>query len=167
MSADLPNHPDIQFHLIVAAGPKPDEEGLIERSHGALRLRSFANRMRIKGWRAAPRSIGGLTGHELVESISEDNNITVHSFWWEVNGTAHDVAHPHVVLKMMTGSGAQGSVPPSVSEGTAIALWDRVVPTFRLLAKEPHLSAGPRSGAVTGAPRPKMQIGAQPGPVAQ
>jgi len=167
MSADMPNHPDVQFLLIVAAGLKPDEEGLIERSHGALRLRPFADRMRIRGLRAAPRNIGGLTGDELVESISEGDNITVQSFWWEVNGTRHDVANPHVALKMITGSGPHGPVPPSVSEGTAVALWDRVVPTFRLLAKEPHLSAGSRRGAVTRASRSDMRARARLVPAAQ
>ena len=143
MFARLPKHPDIGMSLIVAAGLKPDEQGLLERSAAAKSLWPLADRKRIKERRAAPKNIHGLIGDELVESILERDDLTVHSFWWEVNGTRDDILVPHVVFRMHAGSGGYKPLPSSLSLAAATALWDKVLSSFRLLAKEPGVAPLP------------------------
>lgn len=142
MFAQSSTHPDVHFSLLLAAGVQPNKEGLIERSNAALRLQTVRDRKRIKQLRAAPRTIRGLTGDELVESISEGPDMAAHSFWWEVNGTEDNVFVPYVMLRLDTGTGPNQPTSSSISQGAATALWDKVLPTFRLLSKETRTSAG-------------------------
>lgn len=130
--ARLPSHPDIEFLLILAAGLKPDQKGLLERDFAADALTSLVERARISKLRAAPRTIAGLSGDELARRVVEDDGAHVYSFWWEVNGKEDDVFVPHFVFKMNTGKGQNGPVPTSVSEGTALGLWDKVSSSIRL-----------------------------------
>ena len=137
MFARLPSHPDIEFMLILAAGLKPDEEGLLERDASADALTALADKMRISKLRAAPREIAGLVGDELVRGAVEANEARVYSFWWEVNGTEDNVLAPHLVFKMNTGKGSDGPVPTSMSEGAALGLWDKISSSIRLRPTEP------------------------------
>lgn len=132
MFASMPSHPDVEFMLILAAGLKPDEQGLLARSEAANERLSLSERMRISKLRAAPREIAGMPGEELVELFVEQNDARVHSFWWEVNGTQDNVYIPHFVFKMNTGSSAQGPVPSSLSDGAAIGLWDKITSSIRV-----------------------------------
>ncbi|MCC2955442.1 hypothetical protein LK542_07425 [Massilia sp. IC2-477] len=132
MFARLPDHPDVEFMMILAAGQKPDEQGLLERSSDAEDRLSLNDRMRITRIRAAPRTIGGLSGEELVKRGVEANDAQVYSFWWEVNGKEDDVFVPHIVFKMATGKSENGPVPTSMSEEAALGLWDRISSTIRL-----------------------------------
>lgn len=139
MFARLPSHPDIDFMLILGAGLKPDEQGLLERSNEALAQRSLAERMRITQLRAAPREIAGISGDELVELIVEENDANVHSFWWEVNGTRDNVLVPHLVFKMSTGNSTDGPVQSSLSDGAAMGLWDTITSSIRLRPLQPQV----------------------------
>ncbi len=139
MFARLPSHPDIDFMLILGAGLKPDEQGLLERSNEALAQRPLAERMRITQIRAAPREISGISGDELVELIVEKNDANVHSFWWEVNGTQDNVFIPHLVFKMSTGNGTDGAVQSSLSDGAAMGLWDTITSSIRLRPLQPQV----------------------------
>lgn len=132
MFASLPGHPDIEFTLILAAGLKPDQQGLLERSKAAESRFSFRERMRISTLRASAREIAGVPGEELIERFIEKNDVRVHSFWWEANGTEDKVLNPHFVFKMNTGSSAQGPVPSSLSDTAALALWDKITSSIRL-----------------------------------
>jgi len=132
MFASLPSHPDVQFMLILSAGLKPDEQGLLERSADADSRLTLNEQMRISKLRAAPREIAGMPGEELIELFVEQNDARVHSFWWEVNGTQDNVYIPHFVFKMNTGSGAQGPVPSSLSDGAAMGLWDKITSSIRV-----------------------------------
>lgn len=159
MSARLPTHPDVYFSLILAAGIRPDEQGLLERARAAPSLQSFTGIVRTKEWRAAPREIRGLVGNGLVESFAENGNLTVPSFWWEVNGTEDDVFIPHIAFRMETGEGAHKPVPSSLSSGAATAFWDKVTSTFRPLAKPPRTAGGPAKPMATGARRAESAAG--------
>jgi hypothetical protein len=97
--------------------------------------------MRVSKLRAAPREISGLPGEELVELFVEENDARVHSFWWEVNGTEDNVLVPHLVFKMNTGSSADGPVPSSLSDGTAVGLWDKITSSIRLRSATPHTNS--------------------------
>jgi hypothetical protein len=138
MFAGLPSHPDVDFMLILAAGLKPDEQGLLERASSSEELLSLGERMRISKLRAAPREISGLPGEELVELFVEENDARVHSFWWEVNGTEDDILIPHVVFKMNTGKSDNGPVPSSLSDGAALGLWDKITSSIRLRSATPR-----------------------------
>lgn len=132
MFARMPSHPDVEFMLILSAGLKPDERGVLARTEDADAGLSMAQRMRISRLRAAPREIGGLVGEELAELVIEENDARVHSFWWEVNGTEDNVLVPHVVFKMTTGNGNRQPVQSSLSDGAAIGLWDKISSSIRL-----------------------------------
>jgi hypothetical protein len=148
MRAGLPSHPDIQFMLMMLAGTKPDEKGLLARSAESDAARPLAVRMRISKLRAAPRTIAGLTGDELVRRFFEKNNSIGYSFWWDVNGTEDNVLIPSFSFQMTTGHGNREPVPTSLSEGAAIALWDKITNSIRFRPTEsPKVSAG---GPATG-----------------
>ncbi len=137
MLARLPSHPDVELMLILSAGLKPEGHGVLARTDVADESLSMAERMRVTRLRADAREIGGLAGEELVELVVEENEARVHSFWWEVNGTEDNVFVPHLVLKMTTGNGNRQPVPPSLSDGTALGLWDRIASSIRLRSAEP------------------------------
>lgn len=141
MFARLPDHPDVELMLILSAGNRPDEEGLLERSATAEEQLSLPDRMRITRLRAAPRTIGSLTGEELIRRGIEENDAHVYSFWWEVNGTEDNVLVPHVLFKMTTGKSENGPVPTSMSEDAAVGLWDRISSSIRLRSAEPQTAA--------------------------
>ena len=138
MFARLPDHPDVEFMLILSAGNKPDEDGLLKRSAAAEEQLSLSDRMRITRLRAAPRTIGSLSGEELIRRGIEENDAQVYSFWWEVNGTEDDVLVPHVVFKMTTGKSENGPIPTSMSEDAAVGLWDKISSSIRLRSAEPQ-----------------------------
>lgn len=140
MFARLPKHPDVEIMLILAAGLKPDEQELLERSLAAENRLSPAGRMRVTRLRGAPREISGLTGAELVRRGIEGNDAQVYSFWWEVNSTEDDVFIPHIVFKMTTGTSENGPVPTSMSEDAALHLWDKISSSIRLRSAEPIAS---------------------------
>lgn len=132
MFAHLPSHPDVHFTLILAAGVKPSKAGLLQRDATAEAQLSMAQRMRLPKLRAGARTIGSLSGDEVIRRVSEENGANVHSFWWEVEGSESDVLVPHLVFKMNTGNGVNGPVPSSLSDGAALALWDTILSSIRL-----------------------------------
>jgi hypothetical protein len=145
MSAQLPSHPDFEFLTILAAGNRPAAQSLLERSADAQATSTLAERWRITTLRAAPRTIGGVTGDELVKRVAEMNDTVGYSFWWEVAGTEDNVLVPHFVFKMTTGEGDNGPVPTSLSEDAAMALWDKISSSIRLRPTEPtkHVVTAP------------------------
>lgn len=132
MAAWLPDRPDIQFRMILAAGTEPDRQGLLERGAASYAALNVGEQMRVKKLRARKRSIGGIIGEELIERIIEKRDVSVHSFWWEVNGTKDNVLVPHVVFRMNTGHGDNGPVPSSLSDVVALGVWDRIASSIRL-----------------------------------
>lgn len=141
MFASLPSHPDIDFMLILAAGTKPDEDGLLKRGDAAESQVPLLDRFRITRLRAAPRRIGGLSGEELVRRGIEANDAQVYSFWWEVNGIQNDVFTPHLEFTMTTGKSNNGPVQTSMSEDAALELWDKVSSSIRLRSAEKQIPA--------------------------
>lgn len=132
MFASLPSHPDIYLMLILAAGGKPDEDGLLKRGSVAEAALPFMDRFRVRRLRAAPRHIGGLAGEELVRRGVEANDAQVYSFWWEVNGKQNNVFVPHLEFTMTTGKSKNGPVQSTLSEDAALGLWDRISSSIRV-----------------------------------
>lgn len=149
MHAQLPGHPDIKFMLILAAGNKPDKQSLLERSADVDARLSASEKMRVSNLRAAPRTIGGIVGDELVTRVLENNDATVYGFWWEVNGTEDNVLIPHLSFTMDVGKGDNGPVPASLSQQAATVLWDKISSSIRLRPTQE-----PQSVAVEPAPIP-------------
>lgn len=149
MFARLPNHPDVEFSLILSAGLKPDKHGVLARIDAADDGLSMVERMRITRLRSAPREIDGLAGEELAELVVEENEARVHSFWWEISGTEDNVLVPHLVLKMTTGNGNRQPVPSSLSDGAALALWDKISSSIRV---RPSLAANTAAAQTRVAP---------------
>lgn len=140
MFANLPSHPDIDFLLILAAGLKPDDDGLLKRGAASEDRLSVAEKLRVTRLRSAPREISGLSGEELVRRVIEENDTQGYSFRWEVNGTEDDVLTPHLVFRMRTGNSNDGPVPTSMSEDAALELWDKISSSIRLRSAEPVAS---------------------------
>ena len=132
MSAQLPSHPDIEFLILVAAGNKPNEQSLLERSAVVDAKLSIFDKTHVSNLRERPRTIGGISGDELVTRFSEKNDARVFTFWWEVNGTVDNVLIPHFSFTMETGKGRNGPVPSSLSQDAATALWDKISSSIRL-----------------------------------
>lgn len=141
MFARLPTHPDVEIMFIIAAGLKPEAQGVLARNDATNEALSMPERMRFTRLRAAPREIGGLAGEELAERVVEENEARGHSFWWEVNGTEDNVFAPHIVFRMSTGNGNRQPVPSSLSDGVAIGLWDKISSSIRLRPAEPVASS--------------------------
>jgi hypothetical protein len=136
MHADLPSHPDIKLMLILAAGNKPDKQGLLERSADVDARLSPSEKTRVSNLRAEARTIGGLAGDELVTRVVESNDAIVYGFWWEVNGTEDNVLVPHLSFTMDIGKGDNGPVPSSLSQDAGMALWDKISSSIRLRPTE-------------------------------
>jgi len=71
MSAQLPSHPDFEFLAILAAGNKPSSQSLLERTADSDAAMTLWEKMRVSNLRAAPRTISGVTGDEVVTRVAE------------------------------------------------------------------------------------------------
>lgn len=140
MVAGLPSRPDIEIKFDTTAGTKPGK-GLLERAAASHARAPLIISARFAKLRAAPRTVGGLTGDELVEQVVEENFSIIYGFRWEVNGTEDDVFVPDVRLMMKTGSGDDGPVPSSLSQPAALALWDRIISSIRIRPTQPPRAA--------------------------
>lgn len=151
LRAGLPGHPDLGIHFDTIAGSKPDPQGLIERDDAShARAPAFVN-VRFSRLRAAPRTIGGFTGDELVQRVLEENFSIVYGFEWEVIGKKDDVFTPDITLEMKTGSSIDGPVPSSLAQPAALALWDKISSSVRVRPTQaPKVSAAEPPAAPLG-----------------
>ena len=94
MHAEFPTHPDIDFRLDVMAGARPQGPGLLARIAEGYTSRSHAEEHGLFRLRAAPRTIAGIAGEEVVDEFDRLNNVFVQHFRWEVPGTADNVLIP-------------------------------------------------------------------------
>jgi len=131
MHAQLPSHPDVEFLMILAAGNRSSSPRLLERSAQAEANLPAGVKERVFPLRGAPRTIGGISGDELVRRVVEKDDSVAYTFWWEVSGTGDNVHIPHVVFKMTTGEGTNAPVPSSLSQDAGMALWDEISSSIR------------------------------------
>jgi hypothetical protein len=135
MSGRIATRPDVEFKLILAAGIRPAAESLLERSDDSSLL-ALMDIGRIARLRAAPRSIAGIEGDELVQRFVEENDAVVYNFSWEVDGKVDNVFFPHILFMMDTGKSDKGPIPSSLSEGAATGLWDTITSSIRFRPTE-------------------------------
>jgi hypothetical protein len=143
MHAQLPSHPDIKFMTILAAGNKPATQSLLERTEDTMAGLTPDQKKRVSNARAAPRTIAGIAGDEVVTRIAELNDAVVYTFWWEVDGTEDNVFVPHVAFKMYLGKGDNGPVPSSLSQDAGMALWDKISSSIRFHHTRPAQATHP------------------------
>ena len=79
------------------------KHGLLERNKVFHLLAPLAINVRFTELRAAPRTIGGLHGDELLERVPEDNFAFVYGFRWETLVTEDNMFDPAIALTMVTG----------------------------------------------------------------
>jgi hypothetical protein len=132
LSAGLRSHRDIEIHLDTIAGTEPTAQGLIERNTENMKDEPPEYAMRFTRLRAAPRTIGTLTGDELLLRVREENSVIVYGFRWEVLGTKDNVFIPDLSFKMATGRSNEGRIPSSLSQAAALDLWDKIVTSIRV-----------------------------------
>lgn len=156
MNVKFPTHPDIVLRMDVMAGATPQGQGLLERIAGAYERGSYAEKKRVIRLRAAPRTIDGLAGEEVVDQFDKLNNIFVHHFLWEVAGVADNVLIPSISFTMETGHAVSGSSPPLLSQEAAVALWDKITSSIRLHSRPGRLwpLGNTRQGIGQGEKRP-------------
>jgi hypothetical protein len=138
MGVDLPGNPDIGIHVDTIAGTRPDPRTLLERNAESRARRPAALNLLVTELRAAPRTIGGFRGDELVRQVIEANGVFVYGFEWELNGTADNVLVPDIRLVMATGRGGGEPVPSSLTAPAAMALWDRISSSLRVRPAAPR-----------------------------
>jgi hypothetical protein len=132
MSAKLPSRPDIAINFDTFAGTKPPEHGLLARNAASHARAPLAINLRFTNLRAAPRTIGGLNGDELLERVIEDNFAIIYGFQWEALGTEDNVFDPELELTMVTGRSKEGPIPSSLSQPAALDLWDTISSSIRV-----------------------------------
>ncbi|MGH8854803.1 MAG: T6SS immunity protein Tli4 family protein [Telluria sp.] len=132
LTAGLPSHRDIEIHIDTTAGTKPAAQGLIERNAENSKDDPPEYAMRFTRLRAAPRTIGSLTGDELLLRVVEENFAIIYGFRWEVLGTENDVFVPDMGLKMVTGRSKDGPIPSSLSQASVLDLWDKIASSIRV-----------------------------------
>lgn len=156
MTAEFPTHPDIDFRLDVMAGATPQGPGLLARIAEGYTSRSYAEKHGLFRLRAAPRTIAGITGEEVVDEFDRLNNVFVQHFRWEVPGTADNVLIPSFTLTMETGHAVGEQVSSSLSQKAAVALWDTISSSIRFHTPGPAkvTPSGPTGIGSGSAPRP-------------
>lgn len=147
MHAHFPSHPDIKLLYILAAGRKPASQSLLERTADTAAGLTPDEKNRVFNLRAARRTIGGITGDEVVTRVAELHDSIGYTFWWEVDGTEDKVLVPHVVFKMTTGESNKGPVPTSLSQDAAMTLWDKISSSIRFHHPSPTQAAHPSPSA--------------------
>jgi hypothetical protein len=126
----LPGHPDVSITIYTSSGHKPGTS-LLVRSHRSQETSNSAENVKVA--RAGHRMVAGVQGDEIVELIKEQNGTLQQSFIWESQGTAKSVYAPFVSIEMRTGHGRTGTPEmSSLRDDAAIAMWDRIVSSFRV-----------------------------------
>lgn len=148
MGAMLPSRPDVAINFDTMAGLKPDSHGLLERREASLARAPLAVNLRFTKLRAAPRTIGGLTGDEVVERVVEENFAIIYGFQWETLGTEDNVFVPALSLLMATGRSKEGPIPSSLSQPAALDLWDKISSSIRVRPTQAPKASVPEAPAL-------------------
>ncbi|MDQ7956028.1 MAG: T6SS immunity protein Tli4 family protein, partial [Pseudomonadota bacterium] len=129
----LPGHPDayVSVWFYPLAASKRDKP-LLERMGGVVNsLGNLASSVHVL--RKGDRTVAGYTGQEYLFTAPNGGGVPAHNFVWETQGEG-TLEEPVVIIQMETGTqdGKGNSQKPSLNNEEALALWDRIVPTFRI-----------------------------------
>jgi len=159
----LPGHPDayVSVWFYPLAASKRDEP-LLDRMGGVVNsLGNLASHVHVL--RKGERTVAGYPGQEYLFTAPNGGGTPAHNFVWETQGEG-TLEDPVVIIQMETGTqdGKGNPQKSSLSNEEALALWDRIVSTFRVRPTGPSKKtsdAGPLAPvspmhAVTGEPCP-------------
>lgn len=122
-------HPDLAISLSSFAGLDPTRT-LLQRDAASTIQKEHASR--FHRLRSGARSLGGVPGEEVLESVDELNGSKMHGFMWESIGNKNDVYLPSLSLEFSTGLGRPGEpVGSSLSDAEAMALWEKISSSLR------------------------------------
>jgi hypothetical protein len=120
-----PDRPDVHFHFsIMDNGPNPDPPLL-------TRLR---NKKILDGpgvLRSGNRTVGTIEGQEQLERVTSENDTESHLFIWEAQGLPNRWDMPQIRIEMTSGNGKKAPQDSSLSDEDALALWDRIIASWR------------------------------------
>lgn len=159
----LPGHPDayVSVWFYPLAASKRDKP-LLDRMGGVVNsLGNLASHVHVL--RKGERTVAGYPGQEYLFTAPNGGGTPAHNFVWETQGEG-TLEDPVVIIQMETGTqdGKGNPQKSSLSNEEALALWDRIVLTFRVRPTGPSKKtsdAGPLAPvspmhAVTGEPCP-------------
>jgi hypothetical protein len=150
----LENYPDVKFQIsMFTNGDKLDEPLLARHARNKADPNSMTSRFAFATTtlREGHRTIHGIGGDELAESVREENGTRGLSFGWEPLGKPNDPMAPAIVFDMKTGYSRNGPVASSLSKEVALKLWDTIVGSIRLRPTAPPKSAPEAPKAPLGA----------------
>jgi Tle cognate immunity protein 4 C-terminal domain len=127
----LPGHPDVKFSFQSRTNNAKVGPGIVDRQSDITKhLAGMANQ--IKDLRIRRLDVNGMKAQEWLSAIKDDQ--PEYQFDLEIPGKPNDNADPFIILSMQVGGrvGGRDPVPPSLTEGEALALWDAVVRSLRL-----------------------------------
>ncbi|WP_371763804.1 T6SS immunity protein Tli4 family protein [Massilia sp.] len=143
--AGLPEHPDLAIVLDMAAGTKPDKDGLLARNQKARANDTLEEAARTTDLFADKRVINGISGEQVLTRYLELNFTRSYVFMWDLNGTKDDVFRPSVSLELQTGISPRAGGPAvqsSLAESAVLELWDKISSSFRVRPTQaPKVSA--------------------------
>lgn len=125
VSAVWPDRPDVQFQFYIFCNGTYVDPPLLTR---------LAQRRRLDEpgvLRCGSRKVDAHDGEEILERITHANGTEGHLFIWEAQGEANSLEQPQVRIDMSTGIGKDGSQNASLDDKDALALWDRIVGSWR------------------------------------
>lgn len=126
----LNGHPDVRFGISTRSNDSKVKPGILDREASAMAvLGSAASEMR--SLRKRRFEIAGMKAQEWSVAFLGDQptyNLNI-----EIPGLPNSNAAPSIEIEMNVGGHMKGGyVPPSLTEGEALALWDALVKTLRL-----------------------------------
>jgi hypothetical protein len=129
-SWDLEGHPDVSFGVSMSTNDDKVGPGILDREATIMAVLGGAAGQ-IKNLRKRRIEIGGMKAQEW--SRAPQGKKPEYNLELEIPGLPNSNAAPAITLSLTVGgSGKDGYVAPSLSEGEALALWDAVVQTLRL-----------------------------------
>lgn len=127
----VPGHPDAYFSFTSRTNGKEVKAGIVDREASILREAGARLMQSIKTLRKRRFDLGGMQAQEWSRVTTDDKPQIYLDI--EIPGQPNDNAAPAITLSMSVGGYGEGGYhAPSLSEGEALALWDRVISTLRL-----------------------------------
>ena len=136
----LKEFPDAHLSIEVRPTPRDPEGSSLKAQWKRMREpltpeldKVFA---KVKYFRESPRQIRDwTTGYEVLMRAPDEEGVhSFHDFELRFTGVLHDPFTPYASVQLRTGVGnnAAGAVKASLTDGEAVALWDRITSTFRV-----------------------------------
>ncbi|AZN37452.1 T6SS immunity protein Tli4 family protein [Iodobacter ciconiae] len=127
----LKNHPYVKIRIESNVYFK-QEQSLLERIHASGIIKKIGQKLKYN--KEGKRNINGLNGEEALTALpSDDETGIAHIFTWETLGEIGNPLLPSINLEIKTGeSGGGQTLPSTLSNQEAMALYEAIVKTIRI-----------------------------------